>query len=491
MGEAGVKKGNLVGEALTFDDVLLVPLYSEVLPAEVDVRTRFTRNVALNIPVVSAAMDTVTEYRMAVAMAQAGGIGVIHRNLPPEEQAEHVRKVKRFRAWMITDPYTISPDAPVSKAREMMEGKGISGIPVVDRGGYLVGIITRRDTRFATSGAVSDYMTPKERLITASPEITLEEAKEVLRRYKVEKLPVVDGEGRLVGLITAKDIFNTSTGERAVLDTHGRLRVAAAVGPGADLEVRAALLADAGVDVFVVDTAHGHSLRVGEAVRYLKANYPEIDVVAGNVATADGARFLIEAGADAVKVGVGPGSICTTRVVAGVGVPQLTAIFEASWVAREYGVPVIADGGIRYSGDVVKALAAGAHSVMLGSLLAGTDESPGEDILYNGRRYKAYRGMGSLGAMTAGGAARYGWEKPAKYIPEGVEGMVPYSGPVADVLFQIVGGLRAGMGYVGAANLEELRRRARFVRITGAGIRESHPHDIFITKDAPNYKKEV
>ncbi len=480
-----------IPEALTFDDVLLVPRYSEVLPSEVGVSTWFSRNVSLNVPIVSAAMDTVTEYRMAVALAQAGGIGVIHRNLTPEEQAEQVRRVKRFRAWMISDPYTISPDAPVSEARRMMEEKGISGIPVVDNGGRLLGLITRRDIRFADTGRVSDYMTPVEALVTVGPGVGPEEARRVLKEKKVEKLPVVDEDGRLVGLITAKDIFNTSVNENAILDARGRLRVAAAVGPGADLPHRATLLAEAGVDVFVVDTAHGHSKRVGEAVRYLKANYPEIDVVAGNVATADGARYLIDAGADAVKVGVGPGSICTTRVVAGVGVPQLTAIMEVAAVARPSRVPVIADGGIRYSGDIVKALAAGADSVMIGSLLAGTDESPGEDIFYNGRRYKTYRGMGSLGAMESGGGSRYGYEKPTKYVPEGVEGMVPYKGPVADVLYQLVGGLRAGMGYLGAHDLDALRDRAKFVRITGAGVRESHPHDIFITKEAPNYRKGV
>ncbi len=480
-----------IPEALTFDDVLLVPQYSEVLPSEVRVSTRFSRNVALNIPIVSAAMDTVTEYRMAVALAQAGGIGVIHRNLTPEEQAEQVRRVKRFRAWMISDPYTISPDAPVSEARRMMEEKGISGIPVVDDGGRLLGLITRRDIRFADTGKVSDYMTPVEALVTVGPGVSPEEARRVLRERKVEKLPVVDENSRLVGLITAKDIFNTSVNESAVLDAKGRLRVAAAVGPGSDLPHRAALLAEAGVDAFVVDTAHGHSKRVGEAVRYLKASYPEIDVVAGNVATSEGAKYLIDAGADAVKVGVGPGSICTTRVVAGVGVPQLTAIMDVAAVARPAGVPVIADGGIRYSGDIVKALAAGADSVMIGSLLAGTDESPGEDIFYNGRRYKTYRGMGSLGAMESGGGSRYGYEKPTKYVPEGVEGMVPYKGPVADVLYQLVGGLRAGMGYLGAHDLETLRKRAKFVRITGAGVKESHPHDIFITKEAPNYRKGV
>ncbi len=480
-----------IPEALTFDDVLLVPRYSEVLPSDVSVKTLFSRNIGLNVPIVSAAMDTVTEYRMAVALAQAGGIGVIHRNLTPGEQADQVRRVKRFRAWMISDPYTIPPDAPVSEARRMMEEKGISGIPVVGEGRRLLGIITRRDIRFADSGKVSDYMTPHEELVKVGPGVGPEEARRILRERKVEKLPVVDEDGRLIGLITAKDIFNTSVNESAVLDAKGRLRVAAAVGPGPDLPDRASLLAEAGVDAFVVDTAHGHSKRVGEAVRYLKAHYPDIDVVAGNVATAEGARYLIDAGADAVKVGVGPGSICTTRVVAGVGVPQLTAIMDVASVARDAGVPVIADGGIRYSGDIVKALAAGADSVMIGSLLAGTDESPGEDVFYNGRRYKTYRGMGSLGAMESGGGSRYGYERPTKYVPEGVEGMVPYKGAVADVLYQLVGGLRAGMGYLGAPDLDTLRRNARFVRITGAGVRESHPHDIFITKEAPNYRKGV
>ncbi|NPA80759.1 MAG: IMP dehydrogenase [Thermotogae bacterium] len=477
-------------EALTFDDVLLLPRYSEILPLDTDVSTLFSRRIPLNIPIVSAAMDTVTEYRMAVALAQAGGIGVIHRNLSAKEQAEQVRRVKRFRAWMVSNPYTISPDSPVSAARRMMQEKGISGIPVVGEDGKLLGIITRRDIRFADAGKVGDYMTPFERLVVARSGIGWQEAREILKESKIEKLPVIDDEGRLVGLITAKDVFNTLSADNAVLDGKGRLRVAAAVGPGEDLKERARMLAEAGVDAFVVDTAHGHSKRVGDAVRLLKEMYPDIDVVAGNIATAEAAEYLIEAGADAVKVGVGPGSICTTRVVAGVGVPQLTAIMDVVSVARPKGIPVIADGGIRYSGDIVKALAAGADTVMLGSLLAGTDESPGEDIFYNGRRYKTYRGMGSLGAMESGGGARYGYERPTKYVPEGVEGMVPYKGPVSDVLYQLVGGLRSGMGYLGAKNLEALRTRARFVRITGAGVSESHPHDIFITKEAPNYRRK-
>jgi len=478
-------------EALTFDDVLLVPQYSEVVPSEVNVTTRFSRRIELRIPIVSAAMDTVTEYRMAVAIAQLGGIGVIHRNLSPKEQASQVRRVKRFRAWMVLDPYTISPNSPVSEARRLMAEKGISGIPVVDERGKLVGLITRRDIRFAEVGEVRRYMTPRKDLKVARVGVSLEEAKELLQKWKKEKLPVVDEEGHLVGLITAKDIFNTSEPDTAVLDSKGRLRVAAAVGPGSDLEERAELLSEAGVDAFVVDTAHGHSGRVGGTVRYLKSRYPDIDVVAGNVATGEGALYLTEMGADAVKVGVGPGSICTTRVVAGVGVPQLSAIISVAKALRDREVPIIADGGIRYSGDIVKALAAGADSVMIGSLLAGTDESPGEDIFYNGRRYKTYRGMGSLGAMESGGGARYGYNRPTKYVPEGVEGMVPYRGPVADVVYQLVGGLRAGMGYVGAKDLVQLRERSRFVRITGAGARESHPHDIFITKEAPNYRKGV
>ncbi len=482
-----------IKELLTFDDVLLVPKYSEVLPTQVDVRSIFSRNIPLGIPIVSAAMDTVTEHRMAVAMALNGGIGVIHRNMSPEDQAEEVKRVKRFRAWMVVNPYTLPPNATVGEAKRLMETLGISGIPVVDENNRLLGMITRRDIYYSQNDLepVTKHMTPRDRLIVARYPITLEDAKEILRRNKIEKLPVINEDWELVGLINAKDVFGHTEEKDANVDKFGRLRVAAAIGPSKDFDKRAHLLYEAGVDAFVVDTAHGHSKRVGELVEYLKENYPETDVVAGNVATYDGAMFLIDKGADAIKVGVGPGSICTTRVVAGVGVPQLSAIMECYRATVKNKVPLIADGGIRYSGDIVKALAAGADAVMIGSLLAGTDESPGEDVFYEGRRYKTYRGMGSLGAMMEGGANRYGWEGSPKFVPEGVEGMVPYRGRVKDVIFQLVGGLKAGMGYLGAANIGELREKAEFIRITNAGIRESHPHDVFITKEAPNYNKGV
>lgn len=478
-------------ELLTFDDVLLVPKYSEVLPSEVNVRSRFSRNIFLNIPIVSAAMDTVTEYKMAVAMALNGGIGVIHRNLTPERQAEEVKRVKRFRAWMVTNPYTLSERATVGDARKLMHTYNISGIPIVDNGGRLKGIITKRDVYYAKSDSepVTKYMTPREKLIVAYYPITLEEAKDILRKHRIEKLPVINDKDELVGLITTKDVFNQEDDRDANVDNLGRLRVAAAIGPSKDFERRAELLYEAEVDAFVVDTAHGHSKRVGYAVEYLKKNYPSVDVVAGNVATYDGAMYLIDKGADGIKVGVGPGSICTTRVVAGVGVPQLSAIMECYKACSYNNVPLIADGGIRYSGDIVKALAAGADAVMLGNLLAGTDESPGEDIFYEGRRYKTYRGMGSIGAMLEGGISRYGWDGSLKFVPEGVEGMVPYRGKVRDVIFQLVGGLKAGMGYLGASNINELREKAEFIKITNAGIKENHPHDVFIVKEAPNYKK--
>jgi len=482
-----------IKELLTFDDVLLVPKYSEVLPAQVDVKSRFSRNILLGIPIVSAAMDTVTEYRMAVAMALNGGIGVIHRNLSPERQAEEVKRVKRFRAWMVVNPYTLPPNATVGEAKNLMGSLGISGVPIVDESGKLLGLITKRDIYYSQNDLepVTKYMTPKERLIVAQYPITLEEAKEILRKRRIEKLPVINDNWELVGLINSKDVFGHNEEANANVDEFGRLRVAAAIGPSKDFDKRAQLLYEAGVDAFVVDTAHGHSGRVGNLIEYLKENYPRVDVIAGNVATYEGAMFLIDKGADAIKVGVGPGSICTTRVVAGVGVPQLSAIMDCYKATSKNGIPLIADGGIRYSGDIVKAIAAGADAVMVGSLLAGTDESPGEDVFYEGRRYKTYRGMGSLGAMMEGGASRYGWEGTLKFVPEGIEGMVPYRGSVKDVLFQLVGGLKAGMGYLGAANIEELREKAEFVKITNAGIRESHPHDVFITKEAPNYNKGV
>ena len=481
-----------IREALTFDDVLLVPQRSAVLPSEVEVHTRFAGNITLSIPIVSAAMDTVTESRMAIEMARLGGIGVIHRNMSPERQAEEVRRVKRSESWIVREPFTLRPEDRVADCRQLMAEQGISGIPIVDEAGRLLGLVTRKDLLFEEdfSRPLREVMRPRKDLVTAREGISLREARETMKRYKVEKLPLVDEEDRLVGLITLKDILKKMENPQATTDELGRLRVAAAIGTGRDWEIRARLLVEAGVDALVVDTAHGHSERVLDTVRAIKRRYPELPVIGGNIATGEAALDLIEAGADAVKVGVGPGSICTTRVVAGVGVPQLSAILEVAAVTRAKGVPLIADGGIRYSGDIVKALAAGADSVMLGNLLAGTEEAPGETVLLEGRRFKAYRGMGSLGAIVQGSSAdRYFQEGRSKFVPEGVEGVVPYRGYVKEVVFQLIGGLRAGMGYVGARNLEELRQRARFVRVTHAGVRESHPHDILITKDSPNYEK--
>ncbi|NPB07002.1 MAG: IMP dehydrogenase [Aquificae bacterium] len=486
-----VEAQSRIKEALTFDDVLLVPQYSEVLPHEVDVSTYLTRKIKLNIPIVSAAMDTVTEARLAIALAREGGIGIIHRNLSIRRQAEEVEKVKKSESGMIVSPVVVGPETRVREALKIMEKFKISGVPVVDDGRKLVGILTNRDLRFISPAdydkPVSEFMT-KDNLITAREGITLEEAEEIFRRHKIEKLPIVDEEGRIKGLITIKDIVKRRKYPNAAKDELGRLRVGAAVGTGEDTLERVSALVEAGVDVVVVDTAHGHSKRVLETVEKIKSYFPELEVIAGNVATAEGTRALIEAGADAVKVGVGPGSICTTRIVAGVGVPQLTAIMESASVAREHGVPVIADGGIRYSGDIVKALAAGASSVMLGNLLAGTEEAPGETIYYQGRAYKVYRGMGSLGAMSSRlSSDRYGQDKLEKFVPEGIEGRVPYKGRLADVVYQLVGGLRSGMGYVGARTIKELQEKAKFVRITWAGYRESHVHDVQITKEAPNY----
>jgi len=478
-------------EGYTFDDLLLIPQYSEVLPHEVDVSTWLTKKIRLNIPIVSAAMDTVTEARLAIALAREGGIGIIHRNLSIEEQAQEVEKVKKSESGMILQPVTVRPDNTVKEALEIMERYKISGVPVVSDGNKLVGILTNRDLRFIKPTdyhkPVSLFMT-SQNLIVAQERVTLEEAEEILQRHKVEKLPIVDKEGRLVGLITIKDITKRKKYPNACKDELGRLRVGAAVGTGPDTKDRVDALVSIGVDVIAIDTAHGHSKRVLETVEFVKSTYPNLEVIAGNVATAEGALDLIKAGADAVKVGVGPGSICTTRIVAGVGVPQLTAIRWAYEVAKEYGVPIIADGGIKYSGDIVKALAMGASSVMLGNLLAGTEEAPGETVYYQGRAYKVYRGMGSLGAMMSRRSAdRYGQEKMEKFVPEGIEGRVPYRGRLSDVIYQLVGGLRSGMGYVGAKNLEELRQRAKFVRITWAGYKESHVHDVQITKEAPNY----
>ncbi len=482
--------GKEVKEALTFDDVLLVPNYSEVLPSQVDVRTRLTKRITLNIPIMSAAMDTVTESELAIAIAREGGIGIIHKNMTIEEQAEEVDRVKRSESGMIVKPVTVSPEQTIAEAEKLMRKYKISGLPVVDEEGKLLGIITNRDIRFVKdfSKKIREVMT-KENLITVPVGTTLEEAKEILHRYKIEKLPVVDKNGYLKGLITIKDIEKREKYPNACKDELGRLRVGAAVGVGPEAVRRAEALIDAGVDVIVIDTAHGHSKGVLETVEKLKGLFPEVDIIAGNVATPEATEALIKAGADAVKVGIGPGSICTTRIVAGVGVPQLTAVAECSEVGDKYDVSIIADGGIKFSGDIAKAIGAGARVVMIGSLFAGTKEAPGEVILYQGRSYKVYRGMGSLGAMKRGSKDRYFQSEveEKKLVPEGIEGMVPYRGPLADTIHQLVGGLRAGMGYCGAANIEEMRKKARFVRITSAGLKESHVHDVIITKEAPNY----
>lgn len=481
---------------LTFDDVLLQPGHSEVMPSDVDVGTRLTREISLNMPIVASAMDTVTEARMAIAMAQNGGLGVIHRNLDPERQAEEVRMVKRFESGMVVNPVTIFPDETLADALAMMRQHRISGIPVVERGpgdykGKLVGILTNRDVRFASEPgqAVAELMT-KDRLITVREGVTQDEAKRLLHQFRIEKLLVVDDHYRCIGLITVKDIEKQVAYPHASKDGHGRLRVAAATSTGEDGFLRSELLIEAGCDVIVVDTAHGHSSRVLDAVTRAKKLSNAVQIIAGNVATADGAKALIDAGADAVKVGIGPGSICTTRIVAGVGVPQLTAIMDAVEAADRENVPVIADGGIKFSGDLAKALAAGASCAMIGSLLAGTDETPGETFLYQGRSYKSYRGMGSVGAMARGSADRYFQQDikdQMKLVPEGIEGQVAYKGPVANVLHQLTGGLRAAMGYVGGRTLAEFRERARFVQITSAGLRESHVHDVTITRESPNY----
>jgi IMP dehydrogenase len=482
---------------LTFDDVLLVPAASEILPAETDVASRVTKEISVRIPILSSAMDTVTEGRLAIAVAQAGGIGVIHRNLAPEQQADQVAQVKKFESGMVVNPVTIHPSATLADALELMAAHKISGIPVVEparngsRDGKLVGILTNRDVRFAsnTRQPVSELMT-KDKLITVKEGVGRDEAKRLLHQHRIEKLVVVDDDYRCIGLITVKDIEKAQKYPNACKDEQGRLRAAAATSVGEDGFERTERLIAAGCDLIVVDTAHGHSARVLEAVTRIKRLSNRVQVMAGNVATGDGTKALIDAGADAVKVGIGPGSICTTRIVAGVGVPQLTAILDAVEEARKRGVPVVADGGIKYSGDIVKALAAGADCVMVGSLLAGTDESPGETYLYQGRTYKAYRGMGSVGAMARGSADRYFQQEvkdQLKLVPEGIEGQVPYKGPVGAVLHQLVGGLRAGMGYVGAANLTDLRSRARFIRISSAAARESHTHGVAITREAPNY----
>ena len=483
------KKKLLFEEALTFDDVLLVPQYSEVLPSETDVSTYLTRKIKLNIPLLSAAMDTVTESELAKALAREGGIGIIHKNLTIERQAHEVELVKRTENGVIENPVTIHPDDSIFNALKLMAEYKIGGFPVVDENGSLVGLLTNRDVRFETdvSKKARDLMTKREKLIVGHPGISLESAKEILHENRIEKLPIVDKNNKLIGLITIKDVLSVIEHPNAARDSKGRLIVGAAVGTGADTFERVDALVKAGVDVIVVDTAHGHSKKVLETVKEVKRRYPDIQVIAGNVATGEATEALIKAGADAVKVGIGPGSICTTRIVAGIGVPQLSAIMDCAEVARKYDVPIIADGGIRYSGDVVKALAAGAQTVMLGSIFAGTEESPGETVLYQGRKYKVYRGMGSIGAMKSGSADRYFQSENQKFVPEGVEGMVPYKGLVRDVVFQLVGGLRAGMGYVGAHNINKLYEDAKFIKVSQASVKESHPHDITITKEPPNY----
>lgn len=486
-------------DALTFDDVLLQPGHSEVMPGQTNISTRIAHDIELNLPILSSAMDTVTEGRLAIAMAQAGGIGVIHRNLSPIEQAEEVRQVKKFESGMVVNPVTIGPDATLAEARALMKDHGISGIPVVENGGSggqksgrLVGILTNRDVRFASDPSQKIYeLMTRENLITVKETLVdQQEARRLLHKHRIEKLVVVDGSGNCVGLITVKDMEKSQLNPNATKDAQGRLRAAAAISVGADAIERAERLIAAGVDVLVVDTAHGHSQRVLDAVAEVKKMSSTVRIIAGNVATAEGTKALIDAGADAVKVGIGPGSICTTRIVAGVGVPQLAAIMSAVEAAQALNIPVIADGGIKFSGDLAKAIAAGASAVMIGSLLAGTDESPGEVFLYQGRSFKAYRGMGSVGAMARGSADRYFQAEvrdTLKLVPEGIEGQVPYKGPVGGVLHQLAGGLKAAMGYVGGATIPDFQERATFVRISGAGLRESHAHDVTITRESPNY----
>ncbi len=477
-------------EGLTFDDVLLVPAKSEVLPGDVNLSVKLTDKIKLNIPIISAGMDTVTEAEMAIAMARQGGIGIIHKNMTPDKQAEQVDRVKRSESGVITNPFFLTPEKQIYEADHLMGKYRISGVPIVNNleERKLVGILTNRDLRFIQdySIQISDVMT-KENLVTASVGTTLAEAEKILQQYKIEKLPLVDSEGVLKGLITIKDIEKVIEFPNSAKDTQGRLLVGAAVGVSKDTDMRLELLTGAGVDLIVIDTAHGHSKGVIDTVKRVRENYPDLAIVAGNVATAEATRALFEAGADIVKVGIGPGSICTTRVVAGVGVPQITAIYDCASEARKLGKTIIADGGIKYSGDIVKALAAGGHAVMLGSLLAGVSESPGETEIFQGRRFKVYRGMGSVSAMEKGSSDRYFQEENKKYVPEGIEGRLPYKGPLADSVYQLVGGIRSGMGYVGAADLEAVRENTQFIRMTGAGLKESHPHDVQITKEAPNY----
>lgn len=480
-------------EALTYDDVLLLPGYSEVLPRDTDTSAQITRNIRLNIPLVSAAMDTVTEAKLAIAMALEGGIGIIHKNMTIDQQAVQVRKVKRSQSGMILDPITLHVDATVSDAEAIMKENKIGGIPVVDKENKLIGIVTNRDLRFEKKlkKPVKDIMT-KENLITATAEVGLNEAEAILQEHKIEKLPIVDKDGKLTGLITYKDILKNKDRPNACKDEYGRLRVGAAVGVTPDIEDRIAALVKAGVDLVSIDTAHGHSKGVIDTAKRIKKAFPDVETIVGNIATAEAAKALVDAGADAVKVGVGPGSICTTRVIAGVGVPQLSAVYESSQAIKGSGVPIVADGGIRFSGDVVKAIAGGGNTVMIGSLLAGTDEAPGEVILYEGRKFKSYRGMGSVEAMEEGSKDRYFQDAEddiKKLVPEGIVGRVPFKGLVQEVLYQMVGGLKAGMGYCGAGSIEDLQK-AKFVKISGAGVAESHPHDVHITREAPNYSKK-
>ncbi|WP_371325420.1 IMP dehydrogenase [Dechloromonas sp. ZY10] len=482
----------LLQKALTFDDVLLVPAHSQVLPRDVSLATKLTRNITLNMPLLSAAMDTVTEGRLAIALAQEGGIGIIHKNLSAKAQAAEVAKVKRFESGILKDPYTVQPNMTVRDVLEITRQHRISGLPVVDKAGKVVGIVTNRDLRFETNldQPVKAIMTPKKRLVTVKEGASVDEAKELIRKHRLERVLVIDDEFSLRGLITVKDILKSTEHPLANKDATGRLRAGAAVGVGAGTEERVELLAEAGIDVIVVDTAHGHSQGVLDRVNWVKKNFPHIEVIGGNIATADAARALVDMGADGVKVGIGPGSICTTRIVAGVGVPQITAIQNVSEALKGSGVPMIADGGIRYSGDIAKAIAAGANAVMLGGLFAGTEEAPGEVELFQGRSYKSYRGMGSLGAMQAGSSDRYFQDNTAnvdKFVPEGIEGRVPYKGSVLAVIHQLMGGLRSSMGYLGCATIADVHDRACFVEITSAGIRESHVHDVQITKEAPNY----
>jgi IMP dehydrogenase len=488
----------LLGKALTFDDVLLVPAYSQVLPRDTSLATKLSRNITLNLPLVSAAMDTVTEARLAIAMAQEGGIGIIHKNLSPKQQAAEVLRVKRYESGLLRDPITVAPTVPVREVIGLSRQHGISGFPVVENG-RVVGIVTGRDLRFETrlDAPVREIMTPRERLITVKEGTSLAEAKALMHQHKLERVLVLNDASELRGLFTVKDITKQTSFPNAARDAQGKLRVGAAVGVGDGTEERVELLVKAGVDVIVVDTAHGHSHGVIERVRWVKQNYPQIDVIGGNIATGGAALALAEAGADGVKVGIGPGSICTTRIVAGVGVPQITAIDNVATALKGTGVPLIADGGIRYSGDIAKAIAAGANTVMMGGMFAGTEEAPGEVILYQGRSYKSYRGMGSIGAMKAGSADRYFQENDEtsnpnadKLVPEGIEGRVPYKGSLLAIIFQMAGGIRASMGYCGCGSIEDMRNKAEFVEITSAGIRESHVHDVQITKEAPNYRME-